>query len=303
MSLSLAGAITSSESLFTYFNGTTFENFSRPDLVPTNFLDGQAVGAYNTTLRTLCNDSLICLFEAEQTGNTAAAVRSRGLSLFFVNSRQILSESIVINVLSVFCFHSVVNFRCPKCMMQIHLHTDFQSSTNISYKRVFFLIKVWRWYRRQNITKTSSFPHHSHGLIITTTTMVLLPLLHWHPLPPPPQRHAHTTSATTTLSTHTHKHTHTCTCTSTCTTAWYRSRGLLFQGGEARQNDPTGNSTGRGAASWSRPVGEGNIHPPMGSLHHSEREGWDAAQSDSTVHPSRGLDYVIPTLCEVIPGN
>ena len=51
------------------------------------------------------------------------------------------------------------------------------------------------------------------------------------------------------------------------------------------------------------PMGEGNIHPPMGSPHHSEWEGWGAAQSDGTVRPSRALDYIIPTLCEVIPGN
>ena len=51
------------------------------------------------------------------------------------------------------------------------------------------------------------------------------------------------------------------------------------------------------------PMGEGNIHPPMGSPHHSEWEGSGAAQSDGTVCPSRTLDYIIPSLCEVIPGS
>ena len=37
--------------------------------------------------------------------------------------------------------------------------------------------------------------------------------------------------------------------------------------------------------------------------HHSEWEGWGAAQSDGTVCPSRALDYITPTLCEVVPGN
>ena len=45
------------------------------------------------------------------------------------------------------------------------------------------------------------------------------------------------------------------------------------------------------------PMGEGNIHPPMGLPHHSEWEGWGAAQSDRIVCPSRALDHIIPTLC------
>ena len=64
--------------------------------------------------------------------------------------------------------------------------------------------------------------------------------------------HAH---AHTHMHTHTHTHTHTMYCT--CTTAWYRSRGLLLQGGKARQNNPTGNYTGCGAASQSYPVWPG----------------------------------------------
>ena len=50
-------------------------------------------------------------------------------------------------------------------------------------------------------------------------------------------------------------------------------------------------------------IGERNIHLPMGLPHHSEWERQGAAQSDGTVRPSRTLDYIIPTLCEVIPGN
>ena len=41
------------------------------------------------------------------------------------------------------------------------------------------------------------------------------------------------------------------------------------------------------------PMGERNIHPKIGSPHHSEWEGWGAAQSDGTVRPSRALDYII----------
>ena len=51
------------------------------------------------------------------------------------------------------------------------------------------------------------------------------------------------------------------------------------------------------------PMGERNIHPPMGWPHHSEWEGWGAAQSDGTVRPSRTPNYIIPTLCEVILRN
>ena len=51
------------------------------------------------------------------------------------------------------------------------------------------------------------------------------------------------------------------------------------------------------------PMGGRNIHPPMGSPHYSEWEGWSAAQGDGTVRPPRALDYIIPALCEVIPGN
>ena len=45
-------------------------------------------------------------------------------------------------------------------------------------------------------------------------------------------------------------------------------------------------------------MGEENIHPPMGLPNHSEWEGWGATHSDSTVCPSRALDYIIPTLRE-----
>ena len=51
------------------------------------------------------------------------------------------------------------------------------------------------------------------------------------------------------------------------------------------------------------PMGKRNIHPLMGLPHHSEREGWGVAQGDGTVRLSRALDYIIPTLCEVILGN
>ena len=70
--------------------------------------------------------------------------------------------------------------------------------------------------------------------------------------------HKHTQTHTDTqthTNTHTHTHTHTC----TCTTAWYKPHDQLFfsKAGEARQNDPTENSTGCGVASWSSPVRPG----------------------------------------------
>ena len=44
------------------------------------------------------------------------------------------------------------------------------------------------------------------------------------------------------------------------------------------------------------PMGERNIHPPMGPPHHSGWEGWGAAKSDGNVRLSRVVDYIIPTL-------
>ena len=95
---------------------------------------------------------------------------------------------------------------------------------------------------------------------------------------------------------HTHTHTYTHLYLHHC-----MLRGLLFQGGEAIQNNPTGNSTGweqpiKAILSNPAPMGKRNIHPSMGSPHHSEWEGCSAAQSDGTIHPSRALDYIIPTL-------
>ena len=133
--------------------------------------------------------------------------------------------------------------------------------------------------------------------------------------------HTHTHTRTRTHThTHTHTHTRTRTRTRTCTHTHTHtlvlvlaplplgSRGLLFQGGNARQNGQTGNPTGCRAASLDHPVQHGTygrrkLHPPMGSPHHSEWEGWGAAHSDGISASVQGSRLHYPTLCGVIAGN
>ena len=107
---------------------------------------------------------------------------------------------------------------------------------------------------------------------------------------------------------HTHTHTHLYLHFDHCLT---EATWSPFTRRWSQTDSHNGNFTGYVAASLGcssnpSPMGERNIHPPMGLPHHSEWEGRAAVQSDGTVRPSRALDYLsnlIPTLCEVIPGN
>ena len=87
------GQITPEESLFTYPEGTSAEDYAHPDHVP-EFLD-EVISTATVEVLSACGDSVQCIYDASQTGDINIGLETMVTNEANVVYRQEASKSLM----------------------------------------------------------------------------------------------------------------------------------------------------------------------------------------------------------------